>query len=44
MLWVYMNQFENSEKVKQIFESYNLKVNLDIYFGGCATGISGEKK
>jgi ubiquinone/menaquinone biosynthesis methyltransferase len=44
MLWVYMNQFENSEKVKQIFESYNLKVNLDTYFGGCATGISGEKK
>ncbi|UOE37016.1 class I SAM-dependent methyltransferase [Chryseobacterium oryzae] len=43
MLWVYTKQYQNSKKVKEIFEKYNLKVNLDYYFGGCATGISGRK-
>lgn len=43
MLWIYAKQFENSKKVKEIFQRHNLKVNLDEYFGGCATGISGCK-
>jgi ubiquinone/menaquinone biosynthesis methyltransferase len=43
MLWIYTKQFENSKKVKEIFQRNNLKVNLDEYFGGCATGISGSK-
>lgn len=43
MLWVYIEQFENSKTVKEIFEKHNLKVTLDEYFGGCATGISGSK-
>lgn len=36
-------KFENSQKVKNIFEKYNLIVNIESYFGGCATGISGYK-
>lgn len=43
MLWIYTKQFQNSKKVKEIFEKHNLKVNLDEYFGGCATGINGKK-
>lgn len=43
MLWIYTNRFENSMKVKKIFENYQLQVKVDDYFGGCATGISGHK-
>ena len=43
MLWIYTQNFGDSEKVKEIFERHNLKVNLDSYFGGCSTGISGKK-
>jgi len=35
MLWIYTQQFENSEKVKEIFQKHNLKVSLNEYFGGC---------
>lgn len=43
MLWIYTQQFENSEKVKKIFEKYNVEVKTENYFFGCATGISGRK-
>lgn len=43
MLWIYTKQFENAEKVKQIFQNHGLSVCLDQYFWGCASGISGEK-
>lgn len=43
MLWIYTNKFENSEKVKNIFEKHNLTVSLDSYFGSCATGLNGRK-
>ena len=43
MLWIYTNQFENTQKVKDIFQQHQLKVSMHSYFGGCATGISGEK-
>lgn len=43
MLWIYTEQFENSSKVKDIFEKQHLKVSTDSYFKGCATGVSGEK-
>lgn len=39
----YAKEYENSEKVREIFKKHNLKVNLESYFAGCATGISGCK-
>ncbi|MBD3903525.1 class I SAM-dependent methyltransferase [Chryseobacterium sp. Ch-15] len=43
MLWVYTENFENCNRVKEIFEKHHLKVNIESYFYGCATGIHGEK-
>jgi len=43
MLWIYTEKFENSKKVKDIFEKYGLKATYEKYFFGCASGISGEK-
>jgi demethylmenaquinone methyltransferase/2-methoxy-6-polyprenyl-1,4-benzoquinol methylase len=43
MLWLYTDKFNNSKKVKEIFEKNGLKVDFDKYFFGCATGISGKK-
>lgn len=43
MLWIYTANFGNSNNVKQIFERNNLIVDIDDYFFGCATGISGSK-
>lgn len=43
MLWIYTENFENCNRVKEIFEKYHLKVNIESYFYGCATGIHGEK-
>ncbi|WP_222165512.1 class I SAM-dependent methyltransferase [Edaphocola aurantiacus] len=43
MLWVYTAKFENSEKVKQIFERNGLSVQFQQYFFGCATGVNGTK-
>lgn len=43
MLWIYTDQFQNTKKVKVIFEKYGLEVYLDEYFGGCASGINGKK-
>lgn len=43
MLWIYTSQFQSAEKVKKIFEKHQLEVQLDSYFGGCATGIHGRK-
>lgn len=43
MLWIYTEEFKNSQSVAKIFEKHNLQVNLDAYFFGCATGISGVK-
>ncbi|MCX8531883.1 class I SAM-dependent methyltransferase [Chryseobacterium luquanense] len=43
MLWIYTEKFENCNRVKEIFEKYHLKVNIESYFYGCATGIHGEK-
>lgn len=43
MLWLYTENFDNSQKVKEIFERNNLRVKYDSYFFGCATGISGKK-
>jgi ubiquinone/menaquinone biosynthesis methyltransferase len=43
MLWLYTDKFDNSKKVKEIFEKQGLIVEFDSYFFGCATGISGKK-
>lgn len=43
MLWIYTKQFQNTATVKEIFEKHQLEVQLDSYFGGCATGIHGRK-
>lgn len=43
MLWVYTENFGNCIWVQEIFEKYNLQVNFENYFYGCATGIYGEK-
>lgn len=43
MLWIYTSHFDNARKVKEIFQKYDLLVNMDEYFGGCATGIHGQK-
>ncbi|MDY0931735.1 class I SAM-dependent methyltransferase [Chryseobacterium sp. CFBP8996] len=43
MLWIYTENFENCDGVKEIFSKYNLNVNSENYFYGCATGIYGTK-
>jgi|GEM_PF-3646305 len=43
MLWIYTKNFENCDKIIEIFRKNNLNVKLDTYFFGCATGISGSK-
>lgn len=43
MLWVYTEQFTDSKRVVDIFESQGLKVSYERYFFGCATGFSGTK-
>lgn len=43
MLWIYTENFENCDGVKEIFSKYNLSVNSENYFYGCATGIYGTK-
>jgi demethylmenaquinone methyltransferase/2-methoxy-6-polyprenyl-1,4-benzoquinol methylase len=43
MLWLYTDKFESSKKTKEIFEKHGLTVDFDLYFFGCATGISGKK-
>ena len=44
MLGVYTNNFKNSIKTKEIFESHGFRVEYIEYFYGCATGIKGLKK
>lgn len=43
MLWIYTENFGNCDGVKKIFSKYNLNVNSENYFYGCATGIYGTK-
>lgn len=43
MLWKYTNKFESCEKIREIFAKENLTTNIDDYFAGCATGLSGYK-
>ncbi|MFY1047863.1 class I SAM-dependent methyltransferase [Chryseobacterium sp. GP-SGM7] len=43
MLWIYTENFENCNRVKEIFEKHHLKVDIESYFYSCATGIHGEK-
>lgn len=43
MLWIYTDNFNNSDKVKNIFEKHNLIIKSEKYFFGCASGISGKK-
>lgn len=43
MLWIYTENFGNCDRVKKIFSKYNLNVNSENYFYGCATGIYGKK-
>ena len=43
MLWLYTENFGNSQKVKEIFEKNNFSVKYESYFFGCATGITGKK-
>ncbi|WP_262897297.1 class I SAM-dependent methyltransferase [Faecalibacter bovis] len=43
MLWIYTSKFQSSENVKDIFEKHGLEVNIDKYFGGCASGLNGKK-
>jgi len=43
MLWIYTENFENCDRVKEIFSKYNLNVKSENYFYGCATGIYGTK-
>ncbi|MDR2229778.1 MAG: class I SAM-dependent methyltransferase [Flavobacteriaceae bacterium] len=44
MLWVYTERFENSKKVKEIFEEQGFEIHYENYFFGCASGISGRKQ
>ncbi|AQX46009.1 ubiquinone biosynthesis protein [Elizabethkingia meningoseptica] len=44
MLWVYTERFENSKKVKEIFEKQGFEIHYENYFFGCASGISGRKQ
>lgn len=43
MLWIYTKRFDNSSKIKGIFERHQLEVDLYNYFFGCATGLNGKK-
>lgn len=43
MLWIYTENFESCIRVKETFSKYNLQVNFENYFYGCATGIYGKK-
>lgn len=43
MLWIYTENFESCIHVKETFSKYNLQVNFENYFYGCATGIYGKK-
>ncbi|MEZ0610144.1 class I SAM-dependent methyltransferase [Fibrella sp. WM1] len=43
MLWEYTDRFANAKAARAVFERYGLMVQLDDYFYGCATGISGRK-
>ncbi len=43
MLGIYTEEFNNSKKVKEIFENQNFQVEYVDYFFGCATGIKGIK-
>jgi len=44
MLGIYTQEFENSQKVAEIFEKQNFKVEYLQYFFGCASGIKGRKE
>ncbi|MEI5984995.1 MULTISPECIES: class I SAM-dependent methyltransferase [Sphingobacterium] len=44
MLWIYSKNFGDCKFVQEIFLHHGLEVNLNNYFYGCASGISGTKK
>jgi ubiquinone/menaquinone biosynthesis methyltransferase len=44
MLWKYTEKFESTKKAAQIFKEIGLKVEINNYFYGCATGFSGIKQ
>ena len=44
MLWIYTKSFQNTQQIQEIFSRYNLELEIDSYFFGCATGIHGFKK
>lgn len=44
MLWIYTKKFQDAKNVKEIFQKYNLEIEFNEYFGGCATGINGKKR
>ncbi len=43
MLWKYTERFGNSNRAAEIFAEAGLKTQYVSYFGGCATGITGQK-
>ena len=43
MLWIYTENFENCDRVNEIFKKHNLNVKSETYFYDCATGIYGTK-
>jgi ubiquinone/menaquinone biosynthesis methyltransferase len=43
MLWKYTERFGNSRRTAAIFTEAGLKTQYVSYFGGCATGVIGQK-